>query len=105
MPVRVLASGTDPFFDHALKLSHPMPFHVVHTDGERISKKKKGFALVGLVFEIVYVHSFYCVSVGSSWAFSEASTTSSIILFQESSAWAIAANASFVSCVMVMVRL
>ena len=42
--------------DHALKLSHPMPFHVMHTDGKRISKKKKGFALVGLVFEIVCIH-------------------------------------------------
>ena len=45
-------------------------------------------------------NSFHLLCVGSSWKFSEASTTSSIILFQESSALVIAANASNASSVM-----
>jgi hypothetical protein len=52
-PLRILASYTDPLSDHALKLSHPAPFHPMHTNGERVSENEKGFALGVLVFEVV----------------------------------------------------
>ena len=56
-PLRILASCTDPFSDHALELSHPAPFHQMNTKGKRNSENEKGFALSVLVFEVVQVHS------------------------------------------------
>ena len=53
MTLWVLTSCTDPLSDHALKLSHPAPFHPMHTNGERVSENEKGFALGVLVFEVM----------------------------------------------------
>ena len=67
-PLWILASGTDPLSDHALKLPHPTPFCPMDANGERVSEDEKGFALVVLVFEVVNVHSVIFRICFLAWA-------------------------------------